>query len=189
MTATGARTYYLIRRAPDEGLTRTVPGNRLFHDMRNSVTDGTDIPTGTLELLSRRLPPSWRIVGRGSGGAITLRAPDGSTGRMTVVNRRRLDPRDVLVLEGLVGRNLDGQLVVAPFLSARARELLRDSGASYADATGNVRIALPKPGLFIEAEGARKDPAREKRSLASLKGPAAGRVMRTGLYLRDLAVT
>jgi hypothetical protein len=150
----------------------------MFHGMRNRAIDGTDIPAGTLDVLSRRLPPSWRIAGSGPGGAITLRAPDGSTGRMTVVNRRRLDPRDVLAMERLAGRNLDGQLVVAPFLSARARELLRDAGASYADATGNVRIALPKPGLFIEAEGARKDPTREKRPLASLKGPAAGRVIR-----------
>jgi hypothetical protein len=106
---------------------------------------------------------------------ITLRAPDGSSGRMTVLNRRRMDPRDVLALERLAGRNLSGQLVVAPFLSARARELLRDAGAGYADAAGNVRIALPKPGLFIEADGARKDPTREKRSLASLKDlPRAG---------------
>src|SRR5437762_4772484 len=128
--------------------------------MRNRPRDGTGMPAGTLEVLSRRLPPSWRIAGPGSGGVITLRAPDGSTGRMTVVNRRRMDPRDVLALERLAGGNLSGQVVVAPFLSARARELLRDAGASYADATGNVRIALPKPGLFIEAEGARKEIGR-----------------------------
>jgi hypothetical protein len=97
---------------------------------------------------------------------------------MMVVNGRRLDARDVLALERLAGKNLNGQLVVAPFLSARARERLRDAGASYADATGNVRITLPKPGLFIEAEGARKDRTREKKPLASLKGPAAGRVIR-----------
>jgi len=72
-----------------------VPDDSPFHNIRNRVIDGTDIPAGTLELVSRRLPPSWRIVGLGSGGAITLRAPDGSTGRMMVANRRRLDPRDV----------------------------------------------------------------------------------------------
>ncbi|MBZ0274138.1 hypothetical protein K8I61_19015 [bacterium] len=69
-------------------------------------------------------------------------------------------------------------LIVAPFFSVRTRELLADSGASYIDATGNVRIAVARPAVFIEGRGADRDPNREPRALKSLKGAVAGRVVR-----------
>lgn len=69
-------------------------------------------------------------------------------------------------------------IVTAPFLSPRTRELLAAAGASFLDGTGNIRLALERPAVFIEARGADKDPAREPRPLASLKGPAAARVVR-----------
>lgn len=69
-------------------------------------------------------------------------------------------------------------LLVAPFLSQRTRELLREAGASYADATGNIRVALERPGLFVEAHGSDKDPGAEPRPLRSLRGRSAGRVVR-----------
>lgn len=69
-------------------------------------------------------------------------------------------------------------LVTAPFLSARAQEVLVELGASYADATGNMRLALERPSIFLETRGADRDPTRERRPLKSLKGPAAGRVVR-----------
>jgi len=48
----------------------------------------------------------------------------------------------------------------------------------FADTTGNMWLVLDKPGLFIETSGANKDPEPPTRSLASLKGRAAGRVVR-----------
>lgn len=36
-------------------------------------------------------------------------------------------------------------MMVASYLSERARELLSEGGASYADATGNVRVVVSTP--------------------------------------------
>ena len=131
-----------------------------------------------MRLLSGRLPASWRLASTpgGTPGA-TLRAPDGATARLKVIRRRRLDPKDVAAL--LVPQHgPSGTLVTAPFLSPRTRQLLADAGASYADATGNLRLVLDRPAVFIQAQGAQKNPQRESRPLASLKGPAAARVVR-----------
>jgi hypothetical protein len=69
-------------------------------------------------------------------------------------------------------------LVLTQFLSKRTRDVLKQEGASYADATGNLRIALDRPGLFLEAQGSDKDPGSEPRPLRSLRGAAAGRIVR-----------
>ncbi|BDG08575.1 hypothetical protein [Anaeromyxobacter paludicola] len=57
-------------------------------------------------------------------------------------------------------------------------ELLRAENASYIDRTGNLRLSLSSPAVFIETQGAQKDPAATVRPIGSLKGPAAGRVVR-----------
>jgi hypothetical protein len=69
-------------------------------------------------------------------------------------------------------------LLLTGFLSKRTREVLKQEGASYADATGNIRVALERPGLFVEAWGSDKDPEPVARPLRSLKGGTAGRVVR-----------
>lgn len=132
----------------------------------------------TLRIVAERLPPSWRLERPSSTSAVSLRSPDGTTARLTVVRRRKLEPKDVLTLQSSSRQDLKGTLVTAQFLSPRTRQLLREAGASYADASGNMRVVVDRPGIFIEAEGAQKDPEREPRSLASLKGPAAARVVR-----------
>jgi hypothetical protein len=158
-------------------LTLGVPENRLFHIMRNRAESGTG-KGEPLALLQSRLPPSWRVLGKPFASTLTLRAPDGSTARLPVLRRKSLDPRDVVILGRSPQETLAGTLVTAPFLSRRTRELLTQAGASYADASGNLRIVLDKPGLYVETEGAQKDPRRERRPLVSLKGPAAARVVR-----------
>lgn len=131
-----------------------------------------------MRLICRRLPPSWRIVVSNTNSALTLRSPDGSSARFKMVFRKSLDPRDVLAMMKTSKQGGIGTLVIAPFLSFRTRQLLREARASYADATGNIRLVLDKPGLYVETEGASKEPDRQKRPLESLKGPAAGRVVR-----------
>lgn len=69
-------------------------------------------------------------------------------------------------------------MVVTSYLGARARELLSQGGASYADATGNVRLVVSSPAIFLEGVGADRDPSRSPRPLQSLRGAAAGRVVR-----------
>jgi hypothetical protein len=68
--------------------------------------------------------------------------------------------------------------VGAPFLSPRTRELLAAAQLNYADLTGNLRLVMRQPSLYIEAEGAQKSPWREPRPLQSLKGRAVARVVR-----------
>jgi len=70
-------------------------------------------------------------------------------------------------------------LVVSRYLGDRARELLAQAGASYADATGNLRLVVTSPAIFLEGIGAAKDPTPTPRPLHSLRGAAAGRVVRT----------
>jgi hypothetical protein len=56
--------------------------------------------------------------------------------------------------------------------------MLEDLGFSYADATGNLRLATRVPPIFIELCGAESNPWAEDRPLRSLRGPASARVVR-----------
>jgi hypothetical protein len=152
--------------------------------MRNTSKEGTI--AGFADALRRRLPQGWRVSARALGGArradsvVWIDAPDGSRGPLVVEEKKSLDPRDVpsailRLQKAAAGRPL---AFTAPFLSWRTRQLLRDAAVSYADATGNIRLLLQRPGLFIEAQGSEKDPRTEPRPLRSLKGPVAGRVVR-----------
>jgi len=165
------------------GLTVYVPGKSLFHEMRNRVGSGTDGLRGAVQQLRLRLPPTWRVMeaARVREATIVLRAPDSKVAQLVVVSRRRIELSDVagILPAGRAQRSrANAVLVTAPFLSPRTRELLAAAGASYLDSTGNVRLVLECPAIFLQAEGAAKDPAREPRPLLSLKGPAAGRVVR-----------
>jgi hypothetical protein len=94
-----------------------------------------------------------------------------------VVARKRVLPRDIAHLLGQPVRGAD-RLLVAPFLSPRTQELLADANASYIDDTGNIRVVATDPPLFLERQGAERDPDRQPRPLRSLKGATAGRVVR-----------
>ena len=65
-------------------------------------------------------------------------------------------------------------LVVAPWLSERAQEVLIEENINYLDLTGNVRIALNHPALFVTHRGASRNPTPSPRAPARLKGPKAG---------------
>jgi len=120
--------------------------------------------------------------GRSDGrpdAVITIRAPDGGRAVLVVEVARRIDPVDVEAALRRIRASGDGMaLLFARYLSPRTRERIVELGGNYADATGNLRLALSRPALFIEARGADRDPHSVPRPLASLKGPAAGRVVR-----------
>ncbi|MFA5785445.1 MAG: hypothetical protein WDA71_00425 [Actinomycetota bacterium] len=93
--------------------------------------------------------------------------------------KSKLDPKDVTgVLERVRRSGSQPALILAPYLGPRTRELLAQARASYADSTGNLRLDLEHPLVFIETTGAASNPWPEERSLRSLKGPAAGRIVR-----------
>jgi hypothetical protein len=155
-----------------------------------------------LRELRRRLPPGWEIgelrgrKGAGVDGYARVVASDRRTVSLAVEAKARLDPRTTLELvAGLrKARGSEPVLVVSRYLSPSVRDRLRESDFGFLDLTGNIRLVLGDPGLYIEVAGADQDPNRKERPARSLRGAKAGRVVRALIDLRtppgvrDLAV-
>ena len=139
--------------------------------------------------LRERLPVGWllrrdRMAGDSAFDAhLTLGPSEEESASLLVDAKLRVGPRDVgRVLERWRGAARSepeaAPLLVAPYLSPRTRKLLDGTEVSYLDSTGNVRIELRRPAVFIGTEGAQSDPWPPDSTLRSLKGPAAARVVR-----------
>ena len=162
------------------------------------VTD-TQPPTGMQvarqveRLLAERIPSGWSLQARrteasASGYRMDLLAeitsPAGESAVLAVEIKRTLEPRNVLqaveqlsmIAAGASPRAVP--VVAAAYLSPRTRALLRDRGIGYADTTGNVRIEVSTPGLFVATDGADHDPWPRDHKLRSLRGRGAARAMR-----------
>ncbi len=156
----------------------------LFHKMRNSKIYGTELVRAVGAEITRRLPPRWELLvdqlPRCDVDAVfELRGPDLKRSRLAVEVKDAIEPRLVdRALERVRKAGLMGGLLVAPYIGPEARERIAQAGYGYADATGNLRIVMEQPALVIEATGASKNPWTEDRALASLKGAAAGAVVR-----------
>lgn len=169
----------------------------MIRTMWNTLFPGTPTPAarpteyyilqlGALErIITDRLPLTWTVElkdkeRRGGPDAILwIRAPDGDSVSVVVETKTSLQPRDVPYIADQLARYSSGpKLLVAPFLAVRTQEALIDRDISYADMTGNIRLALDSPAVFIRERGLESDPWRERRALRSLKGPTAGRVIR-----------
>jgi hypothetical protein len=148
----------------------------MFHHMRNSMNTGTTMHDA-LAGLRRRLPPGWSAEERNGprSAVVRLLGPDARSAELEVVLRGAVVPRDV---NALLAATSGPALVVARYLGERARQLIAERGASYADATGNLRVVTSEPAIFLEGLGAERDPDRAARPLHSLRGAAAGRVVR-----------
>lgn len=153
-----------------------------------------------VDWLKARLSDRWEITpsGRtvlqspdsGVDAAIDMRAPNGINTTMIIVAKTVLEPANATRLFTGLGRamrNLANNvpvLIVAPWLSARTRELLANERINYVDLTGNALIRLDDPPLYIEVQGASRDPSPRARSKARVQGPKAGRLIR---FLVDVA--
>lgn len=148
----------------------------MFHGMRNGRNSGTTLAQA-LACVRRRLPPNWTAEERAGEptSTLTLCGADGRCADLAIVVRKGLVPRDV---RALVVDTSQPTLVISSYLGARARELLAQAGMSYADTTGNLRLVASSPAIFLEGVGAGQDPGRTARPLHSLRGAAAGRVVR-----------
>lgn len=170
--------------------------------MRNDQVSETQLLGEALTWLDQRLPPGWSVrstrdLSLFGDATIEVRSPDNKAGEVIVEAKRRVEPRDTARLIDTFGRSLPSGrcgLVVAPYLSDRSRELLVKAGLNYLDSTGNARLVLERPGLFIETQGADRSPTPdEPRSLQSLRGRGAGRAVRAlcefrpPFGIRDLA--
>jgi len=154
-----------------------------------------DVLRRALALVEQRLPTGWKLaideeVRLGDlrvDALVELQVPDGSRTVLVVEAKRELATRDVAnALEQLelASERLDRQvraqpMLIARYLAASTRERLERQGAAYADVTGNLRIVLERPALFLRDTGAQRDPWRGPgRPRGSLKGPPAARVVR-----------
>lgn len=170
-----------------------LPQNILLHKMRNTVDLDNRLIYRAIDELSARLPADWRTEvefeptrsNRVFDALLELCAPDGTCGTLILEAKIRLEPRDVSKIADQLaayGRLSDGEVavpvLVAPFLSSRTRERLEEHGVGYIDLTGNVRVALDRPALFVHTRGAQRDPRREERPARTLKGAKAGRIVR-----------
>jgi hypothetical protein len=182
----------------------------LFHGTRCSGVNGTyrsmerpttsSAPPTERELiqlvcgtLDSTLDGGWSVeADRPSDRAdalLRLRAPDGKSATLVVEAKSVLDARDVPAVKNQMRLDddpvPDGGLVVARYLSPRARETLTEACMSYIDATGNVRVTVREPSVFIVMQGADSDPWRSSdRPTNSLRGRPAARVVRTLVDLR-----
>lgn len=152
-----------------------------------------DVLRRAIELLQERLPPRWSstateqvtIAGHQLDALVGLTSPDGKSALFAAEARRVLVPRDLGTLVERL-RSIPGPdyppiypLVIARYLSPSAQAWLAERNVSYIDATGNMRITLESPGLYLHDVGASGDPWRGPgRPRGTLHGPPAAKVVR-----------
>lgn len=160
------------------------------------TTRASEVLRAVEYLLAERLPRGWtadlepapRIAAKLADARLTITAPDGERVVLIVEAKVTVTPREVgdlirsanrLTVDlGGKGEERGRPLIAARFLSLRVKERLVERDMNYVDMTGNVRVSLSRPGLFVETEGATRDPVPEKRAIRSLRGPAAACIVR-----------
>ncbi len=139
------------------------------------------------QILAVRLPPDWSLAARTASGSgsgqfdalLEITSPEGTKAVLAVEVKRVLEPRFVREATRLRGGSPEATPVLAAaYLSPRTRDLLTELGVGYVDTTGNVRIMLRSPGLFISTHGSDRDPWPDSRDLQSLRGRGAARAIR-----------
>jgi len=146
--------------------------------MRASLPSGWSLEIERSPLLAESVRPD--VVA-------TIGAPDGTSTQLLLEVKRNLGPNQAMSasmqLDGYLstvrsqGGNACGALM-APYIPPGTRERLAERGTSFIDATGNARITCNQPALFIEKEGASRNPWPTSKSLQSLKGPSTGAALR-----------
>ena len=176
--------------------------------MLNGIYSATLLLGEVADQLRRRLPPDWSLerlrqgLSAGPGrsrvdAALAVADPRGESATIIVEAKGQpLEARAVNSLLHQSERLLDASvelpstegsrsfMVISPFLGPSAKERLADAGISYADATGNLRFVTSRPAVFIETEGAVRNPWRENVPLRSLQGRRSARVVRAFLDYR-----
>lgn len=166
----------------------------MFALVRNGLFGRTDLLGGAAKVLRERLPPTWSVdIAPAASGdelraldeTIVLTQPNGAGVAFAVEARPVFAPRDVPALLSGLARSMRALasgvplLLVAPWIGRRGRALLAAEGINYVDLTGNVRVQLDDPTLFLSSQGAERDPFGQPRGRARVRGPKAGRLIRT----------
>lgn len=144
--------------------------------------------------LNTRLPTGWTLVEREevalgpkrADAVLRLADPTGTATDLVIQAKRVVERRDLgRVRDQLddIIRELGGEakgLVAGRYLSPQVRAELAQLGLAYVDATGNIRIVLDRPAIFLSDRVTDRDPWRGPgRPRGSLKGEPAARVVRT----------
>lgn len=153
-------------------------------------------------VLQERLPDGWtqriRLEARASrpDAMLDVTGPDGTKARLPVEMKTQLVPRAVADIKARLEADASTPaLVVSTFLTPSTRDRLRAANLNFLDLTGNVRLVLARPGLYVETRGADIDPSPRRQPGRSLRGPKAARIVRTlcdvdlPLSISDLADT
>lgn len=165
----------------------------MLRTSNNMSLEGNMLLRAGVQELKRRLPPGWDLREQAVRGArvarergwssdtiVEVAAPDGRTAPLALEARAQLEPKGVAAIrEARREASPGGPLVIiGRYLSEATRARLRDAEIGYVDLTGNARLVLASPGLYVETEGATEDPDRQERPARSLRGPKAGRIVR-----------
>ncbi len=154
-----------------------------------------DVLRHALAFVEHRLPPGWQLAveeqahvgGLRVDAVVKLSAPGKDRATLLVEAKRQLATREVSnaleqleqACERMGSRARVMPMLVARYLPPSTRQRLEERGVAYADATGNLRVVLDRPALFLRDVGASRDPWRGPgRPRGSLKGPPAARVVR-----------
>jgi|SRR5579872_3618374 len=138
-------------------------------------------------VLAARLPAGWkqrvtRLDGRPQGrpdAMLDVTGPDGAKVRLSVEAKSGLVPRAVADLKTRLREySSDSGLVISPFLTRSTRDRLRAEHLNFLDLTGNVRLVLTRPGLYVETQGAEQDPSPKRQPGRSLRGAKSARIVR-----------
>lgn len=131
-----------------------------------------------VESLDSLAPQGWdvAIVQRSDdGGVVRVGSPDDVSGELRVIIRKDLTPRDVAALP----TPMEATIIATEWLSPRSRRLLVGADYGYVDLTGNVDVALDRPGIVLRTDGAPRDPSPKPTPRLNIRGPRAWALLRT----------
>lgn len=154
----------------------------------NPLSD-SELLDAVIELLKSKLPQTWGVEAQatsdGADADLLLRTPNSAGTVLLLVDAKwDVQARDVRpLLDGpwpRWRRRLGNQpvLFISSYLTPKVRSLLKAEDINYVDLTGNIRISLDYPGVFIESPGADRDPRRTDDTTRGLRGAKAGAVVR-----------
>lgn len=167
---------------------------------RNRRFYGTkDDPLSAVQsILSETLPSNWQLTLRDqfinpnqtgspfrSDAVIEISSPKGEFALVLVEVKNSIYPRDIQSGADNLRKVSDLPiLIVAPYIPPSTRDWLSERNFNYGDSTGNLRLSLENPTVFVQADGAQANPWRDDKPLISLKGPGAATAVRALLDKR-----
>lgn len=159
--------------------------------MRNKANSSNTL-SQAISILESRLPVGWTVSITEEAysedryrpdAVLQICSPSRSCGFLLIKVKNRLTAKQIAdweprLIKATTDLNATGVLIIARYLSPMARNRLKDSRVSYIDLTGNTRIVVDRPAVYVETQGQDKDPNPNPRPVKTLKGAKAARIVR-----------